>query len=109
MKHIEIDIHFVHEKVSLGQVRFLHVPTSLQFADIMTKGLPTKLFLDFWSSLCPGSSRFDCGRGVLATTPLLSLTSINHRINRFILRIITFPFVYCNYVVIPTIAPLRAI
>jgi hypothetical protein len=51
-KHIEIDIHFVHEKVSIGQVRVLHVPTSLQFADIMTKGLPTKLFLDFQSSLC---------------------------------------------------------
>jgi hypothetical protein len=51
-KHIEIDIHFVREKVSLGQVCVLHVPTSLQFADIMTKRLPTKVFLDFRSSLC---------------------------------------------------------
>jgi len=40
MKHIEIDIHFVRDKVSLGQVRVLHVPSSHQFADIMTKGLP---------------------------------------------------------------------
>jgi hypothetical protein len=47
MKHIEIDIHFVHEKVSIGQVRVLHVPMRLQFADIMTKGLPTMLFLNF--------------------------------------------------------------
>ncbi|WVZ62945.1 hypothetical protein U9M48_012633, partial [Paspalum notatum var. saurae] len=39
-KHIEIDIHFVREKVALGQVRVLHVPSSHQFADIMTKGLP---------------------------------------------------------------------
>uniref|UniRef100_J3KUE7 Reverse transcriptase Ty1/copia-type domain-containing protein n=1 Tax=Oryza brachyantha TaxID=4533 RepID=J3KUE7_ORYBR len=31
-KHIEIDIHFVHEKVALGQVRVLHVPSSHQFA-----------------------------------------------------------------------------
>jgi hypothetical protein len=38
-KHIEIDIHFVREKVALGQVRVLHVPSSHQFADIMTKGL----------------------------------------------------------------------
>jgi hypothetical protein len=52
MKHIEIDIHFFHEKVSIGQVCVLHVPTSLQFADIMMKGLPTNLFLDFQSSLC---------------------------------------------------------
>ncbi|XP_039815164.1 uncharacterized mitochondrial protein AtMg00810-like [Panicum virgatum] len=39
-KHIEIDIHFVREKVALGQVRVLHAPSSHQFADIMTKGLP---------------------------------------------------------------------
>jgi hypothetical protein len=51
-KHIEIDIHFVREKVSLGQIRVLHVPSSHQFADIMTKGLPSQLFLDFWYSLC---------------------------------------------------------
>jgi hypothetical protein len=28
-KHIEIDIHFVREKVALEQVRVLHVPCSL--------------------------------------------------------------------------------
>jgi hypothetical protein len=38
-KHIEIDIHFVREKVSLGQVRVLHVSSAHQYADIMTKGL----------------------------------------------------------------------
>ena len=51
-KHIEIDIHFVRERVSLGEVRVLHVPSALQFADVMTKGLPNQLFLDFRSSLC---------------------------------------------------------
>jgi hypothetical protein len=51
-KHIEIDIHFVREKVALGQVRVLHVPASHQFTDIMTKGLPVQLFTDFRSSLC---------------------------------------------------------
>jgi hypothetical protein len=51
-KHIEIDIHFVREHVSLGEVRVLHVSSALQFADVMTKGLPSQLFLDFWSSLC---------------------------------------------------------
>jgi hypothetical protein len=39
-KHIEIDIHFVREKVALGQVRVLHVPSTHQFPDFMTKGLP---------------------------------------------------------------------
>jgi hypothetical protein len=51
-RHIEIDIHFVREKVALGQVRVLHVPSSHQFADIMTKGLPVQLFTEFRSSLC---------------------------------------------------------
>ena len=51
-KHIEIDIHFVREKVALGEARVLHVPSSHQFADIMTKGLPTSLFTEFRSSLC---------------------------------------------------------
>lgn len=50
-KHIEIDIHFVREKVALGEVRVLHVPTTAQFADIFTKGLPTASFTDIRSSL----------------------------------------------------------
>ncbi|KAK1629584.1 hypothetical protein QYE76_003899 [Lolium multiflorum] len=31
-KHIEIDIHFVREKVALGQVRVLHVPTTAHYS-----------------------------------------------------------------------------
>nr|XP_020168146.1 uncharacterized mitochondrial protein AtMg00810-like [Aegilops tauschii subsp. strangulata] len=51
-KHIELDIHFVRDQVALGHVRVLHVPTSQQFADIMTKGLSTTSFEEFRSSLC---------------------------------------------------------
>jgi hypothetical protein len=51
-KHVELDIHFVREKVALGQLWVLHVPTHLQYADIMTKGLPISIFEDFHSSLC---------------------------------------------------------
>ncbi|KAK4354380.1 hypothetical protein RND71_026574 [Anisodus tanguticus] len=50
-KHIEIDIHFVREKVALSHVIVLHVPSSYQYADIFTQGLPRQLFLDFRSSL----------------------------------------------------------
>ena len=50
-KHIEIDLHFVRERVALGAVRVLHVPTTSQFADIFTKGLPTAVFTEFRSSL----------------------------------------------------------
>ncbi|KAK9078131.1 hypothetical protein SSX86_002188 [Deinandra increscens subsp. villosa] len=50
-KHIEMDIHFVREKVARGQIRVLHVPSRYQIADIFTKGLPKILFVDFRSSL----------------------------------------------------------
>ena len=50
-KHIEIDLHFVREKVAAGNVHVLHVPTSSQYADIFTKGLPSSVFTEFRSSL----------------------------------------------------------
>lgn len=50
-KHVEIDLHFVREKVAIGAIRVLHVPTSSQYADIFTKGLPTLVFTKFRSSL----------------------------------------------------------
>ncbi|KAJ9546650.1 hypothetical protein OSB04_019193 [Centaurea solstitialis] len=50
-KHVEIDLHFVRERVAIGHVRVLHVPSAYQYADIFTKGLPTSLFLDFRNSL----------------------------------------------------------
>lgn len=50
-KHVEIDIHFVREKVAIGEIRVLHVPTAQQFADIFTKGLSSPLFLEFRNSL----------------------------------------------------------
>lgn len=44
-KHVEIDIYFVREKVTLGHV--LHVLSTQQFAVIFTKCLPSPLFIDF--------------------------------------------------------------
>ncbi|KAJ9567352.1 hypothetical protein OSB04_003318 [Centaurea solstitialis] len=64
-KHVEIDLHFVRERVAIGHVRVLHVPSSHQFADIFTKGLPTQLFLDFRSSLSIRSHPATTAGGVL--------------------------------------------
>jgi hypothetical protein len=50
-KLIELDIHFVREKVALGFVHVLHVLSTSLYADMFTKGLPHVLFVDFWSSL----------------------------------------------------------
>jgi hypothetical protein len=50
-KHVEIDLHFVRDYVAAGAVRVLHVPTTSQFTDIFTKGLPSSTFAEFRSSL----------------------------------------------------------
>lgn len=50
-KHVKIDLHFVCERVTLGEVRVPHVPTSIQYADIFTKGLSSTLFREFRSNL----------------------------------------------------------
>jgi hypothetical protein len=61
-KHIEIDLYFVWDKVSLGEVKVVHVSSSRQFADIFTKGLPSTMFDEFKSSLniAPNRGRRGC-------------------------------------------------
>jgi hypothetical protein len=50
-KHVEIDLHTVRDRVAIGDVRVLHVPTTSQFADLFTKGLPSSTCTAFRSSL----------------------------------------------------------
>jgi hypothetical protein len=62
-KHTELDIHFVRERVQLSDLRVLHVPTGKQYADVMTKGLPTSTFESFRSSLCVAAPTHQTARG----------------------------------------------
>jgi hypothetical protein len=50
-KHIEIDLHFVRDKVAARAIHVRHVPTTTQYADIFTKGLPSSVFVEFCLSL----------------------------------------------------------
>jgi hypothetical protein len=50
-KHVEIDLHFIRERVAAGDVRVLSFLTMLQFVDIFNKGLPSSVSNDFRSSL----------------------------------------------------------
>lgn len=50
-KHVEIDRHFIKEKIEGGIIELLHVPTSLQTADILTKALPRSNFDNLCSKL----------------------------------------------------------
>lgn len=58
-KHFEIDIHFVCDKVSLGHIHILYIPSPNQYGDIFTKGLPTILFMNFRSSMNSLQSSLD--------------------------------------------------
>ena len=50
-KHVEIDRHFIKEKIEEGTIKMMCVPTCLQTADILTKALPRKTFDDLSSKL----------------------------------------------------------
>jgi hypothetical protein len=67
-KHIELDIHFVREKVALGELRVTHIPSARQLADIFTKGLPSAFFLDFRDSLYITDGDVEAAGGCQRTT-----------------------------------------
>ncbi|XP_060671840.1 uncharacterized protein LOC132803266 [Ziziphus jujuba] len=50
-KHIEIDRHFISEKVNNEIVQLTYIPTSLHSAEIFTKALPRTSFEEFRSEL----------------------------------------------------------
>jgi hypothetical protein len=50
-KHLEIDCHFVRDKVQQGTFKLLPISTKSQLADFFTKALPPKVFNSFISKL----------------------------------------------------------
>ncbi|GMP34973.1 hypothetical protein CsSME_00052031 [Camellia sinensis var. sinensis] len=50
-KHVEVDRHFIKEKVEEGTICMTYVPTKEQIADTFTKGLSRQLFEDFIGKL----------------------------------------------------------
>ena len=50
-KHVEIDRHFITEKVTSETVKLNYVPTKHQTADILTKALPRLNFEDLTCKL----------------------------------------------------------
>lgn len=50
-KHVELDLFFVREKVTAGQLTVGHIPTYEQIADVFTKPLSAPLFTKFRTGL----------------------------------------------------------
>ncbi|KAM1108382.1 hypothetical protein ACFX2B_004976 [Malus domestica] len=63
-KHVEIDYHYIREKVLLGHISVHHVASLLQLADIFTKSLPADRFAQLWFKLSVRPSSF-CLRGCI--------------------------------------------
>lgn len=45
IKYIEVDYHFIWEKVFNNDISIKYVPTLTQIVDVFTKGLPTRFLL----------------------------------------------------------------
>ena len=58
-KHVEVDRHFIKEKIEEGVISMTYVPTSQQTADLLTKGLVKPVFeklvdkLGMFNVFCP--------------------------------------------------------
>ena len=50
-KHVEIDCHFIKEKIEGEIISLINTPSSSQTAEIFTKALPRTNFEDFKSKL----------------------------------------------------------
>lgn len=50
-KHIDTQYHFIREKIADRTLRFEWISTHKQVADILTKSLPSRIFLRFQSQL----------------------------------------------------------
>lgn len=45
-KHIDVDYHYIRERVALGFIETQHIPATSQLADIFTKSLSRQAFMD---------------------------------------------------------------
>jgi len=50
-KHIEIDQHFIKEKLDSGLIATKYIPSKLHLVDMFTKGLPTEQLQDLTCKL----------------------------------------------------------
>jgi hypothetical protein len=61
-KHIEVDYHFVRERVARKALDIQFISTHDQLADVLTKPLATPLFVKFRNNLNMSLPHPDCGR-----------------------------------------------
>nr|KYP45297.1 Copia protein [Cajanus cajan] len=50
-KYLEIDLHFIRDKVTKGIIKLIHVRKYHQLVDVFTKALPKNAFLSIISKM----------------------------------------------------------
>ena len=50
-KHIEVDCHYIRDKLKIGEIKSVHISTWNQVADIFTKAIPMDQFHQLLSKL----------------------------------------------------------
>ena len=50
-KHIEVDCHYVRDKIIAGILKTVHVPTKFQLVDVFTEAIPVDQFYTLISKL----------------------------------------------------------
>lgn len=63
VKHIEVDVHFIRERVAKKQLGVQFMSSREQFADILTKGLCAPLFRTHCNNLMLGIPNHDLEGG----------------------------------------------
>ena len=51
MKHVEVKKHFIKEKLEIGLICMPYIPIAKQIANLLTKGIPKKQFVDLIGKL----------------------------------------------------------
>lgn len=62
-KHVELDLFFVRERPISGEIKIVHVPSSGQITDGLTKPLSKSMFLAFCSQLVVVDKNHQLQRG----------------------------------------------
>jgi len=79
-KHIEVDFHFVREKVASGSLIVSYIPSARQLADIFTKSLPRYLHFSLRTKLGLGYLPPPNLRGDVKEADLKTVSVAMHRI-----------------------------
>ncbi|AAD21687.1 Strong similarity to gi/3600044 T12H20.12 protease homolog from Arabidopsis thaliana BAC gb/AF080119 and is a member of the reverse transcriptase family PF/00078 [Arabidopsis thaliana] len=74
-KHFDTDYHYIREQVALGLIETQHISATFQLADVFTKSLPRRAFVDLRSKLGVSGSPTPSLRGSVSNKQVTGPTT----------------------------------